>query len=109
MVAQGVSYIIACNEDEMLPPPETVRGWLVNNKEFRERYLDSYKVHLTLSIPEILDIADNANEKVGRSKLRVETRMKLLEKLDPGRFGRQADEAANPITEMFTFIRRQNV
>ena len=38
-VAQGVPYITACNEDDMLPPPEIVRGWLVGNKEFRERYL----------------------------------------------------------------------
>ena len=73
-------------------------------KEFRQQYLDAYKIYLTLEIPNILEIADDGDEEVKRDTLRINTRVKLLEKLAPDQFGNKVEVTVNPMGEMLAFI-----
>lgn len=105
---EGTALKTLCRRKNM-PPHSTVRRWLATNEEFRNRYLDAYKVHVTLAIPDILTIADDDSEKPARSRLRVDARFKLLEKLDPDRFGKRKDKT-DDMTGLLTFIAgRQSV
>lgn len=85
-----------------MPPWRTVYGWLQDNEEFSARFARAREIGFDAIAQECLDIADEsafdaiegengvirANaEFIQRSKLRVETRLKLLAKWDPKRYG----------------------
>lgn len=103
-IAQGITLRSICREEGM-PSHDTVYVWLNNNAEYAQRFARARKIGHDAIAEETLDIADHASndwmevndpdnpgyrlngEHVQRSKLRIETRLKLLAKWDPGRYG----------------------
>lgn len=78
----------------------TVLSWRRNNAEFALMYQNALAVQMELLGHDCIDIADEEVEKndmaaVGRNKLRVDVRLKLMEKLAPKTFGKQADVVIN--------------
>ena len=104
-IAQGRNLKDICRAKGM-PSQKVVQGWLQRNSEFRQRYLDAYKVHLTLEIPSILEIADSGGEDVKRDTLMINTRIKLLEKLAPDQFGNKVQVEVTAGAEMREYVER---
>jgi len=90
--------------DEHMPSVTTVGTWRLNDSEFSDRIARAREEGFDAIAEECLEIADNAtndymlkkdgaeegrfdSEHVQRSKLRIETRLKLLAKWDPKRYG----------------------
>jgi terminase small subunit-like protein len=83
----------------------SVYVWLIDNKEFAERYARAREVQQDLLGEEIIEIADDSardtkvvahgdsetevadNEWINRSRLRVDTRKWLMSKLSPKKYG----------------------
>lgn len=92
--------------DEDMPAEGTVYRWLATKAYFRERYALAREVQADRLVDEILDIADDTasdtaysaagspgpnTEWISRSKLRVESRLKLMALLAPKRYGGKLD------------------
>lgn len=73
--------------DEHMPAWRTVYDWIDSRPEFAARFSHARGLGLAAIMEECLDIADNQKEDVKRSKLRVWTRLQLLAKWDPSRYG----------------------
>lgn len=110
---RGLDFI--CQSDEALPSPRTVHRWLAASEEFRQSYLRARERQADLIFDECLEIADDGtndtklvgaegeerevcdSEWISRSKLRVETRMRMAGKLLPKKYGdRQTVEHTDP-------------
>ncbi|AYJ87653.1 hypothetical protein D3Y57_19150 [Sphingomonas paeninsulae] len=81
----------------------TVYDWMADDKEFAGRFARAREIGFDAIAADCLDIADDVSndtkivgederevantEWISRSKLRVETRLKLLAKWDPKRYG----------------------
>ena len=105
-VVEGRKLAEIC-EDKDVPSVSTVKRWLTRNEEFNKRYLKAFSVFLTIDAPNIIAIADaedNPDETTTRSQLRVNTRLRLLEKLAPEHFGDKVQVAGNPAGAMMAFI-----
>ena len=67
-----------------------VGEWLTAEAGRLERYYRAQRWVADAFVSETVDIADGADaETLGADKLRVDTRFKIAEKLDPVRFGKQ--------------------
>lgn len=92
--------------DDWLPCDDTVRSWAEKDEAFARDIARAREAGFDAIALECLDIADNTendtkwvggdegneravanSEWISRSKLRVETRLKLLAKWDPKRYG----------------------
>jgi hypothetical protein len=101
---RGLHYL--CANHQGFPDPRTVHRWLGAHPEFRAEYDIARLRQADLLFDECLEIADDASrdtktitrndgkevevmdfEWVARSKLRVETRLKMAGKLAPKRYG----------------------
>lgn len=96
-----------CNEEGM-PSVGTVRYWRNQNAVFRAQYEAAREAQAEGIFDELIDIVDDGRndwveregrngsyialntEALGRSKLRAETRLKMLEKIAPKRYGEKA-------------------
>lgn len=95
-----------CDEDDALPDARTVWRWLNQFEEFRQSYSLARERQQELVAEECIEIADDASndtitktsrsgveyeaanhEWISRSALRVSTRLKLMEKLSPKKYG----------------------
>lgn len=100
-IANGEPLRAICR-DEGMPAWQTVYGWIAINQEFSERIARARDVGFDAIAEECLEIADESafdaiegedgtlranSEVIQRSKLRVETRLKLLSKWSPKRYG----------------------
>jgi hypothetical protein len=102
--ARGLDFI--CTRDEELPSSRTVHRWLNENEAFRQSYLRAREAQADLLFDECLEIADDTSsdtiireyengsvseqpnsEWISRSKLRVDTRMRMAGKLAPKKYG----------------------
>lgn len=106
--------------DEHMPHWNTVYDWIENDKELTLRFARAREKGEEAIAAECLDIADNGKndwmekhgkdsvgyelnkEHVQRSKLRIETRLKLLAKWNPKKWGEKVDvnhggQEGNPI------------
>lgn len=101
-------------EDPVMPSPDTVRGWLRANPDFKRAYDEALRARGDLLFEEALEIADDARndwmarndpnnpgwiangEHIQRSKLRVETRKWMASKLRPERYGDKMLVEGNP-------------
>ena len=114
----GVPLREICRQDGY-PKWRTVYDWLAKDEEFATRFAHARDVGHEALAQECLDIADNAEndwmlrenkdgseswqlngEHVQRSKLRIETRLKLLAKWNPKKYGDKvthSGDAENPI------------
>ena len=121
----GVPLREICRQ-EGYPKWRTVYDWLAKDDEFSTRFAHARDVGHEALAQECLDIADNAEndwmlrenkdgseswqlngEHVQRSKLRIETRLKLLAKWNPKKYGDKvthSGDAENPIiTKTYTW------
>lgn len=98
----------ACKEDGM-PAENTVRQWLWRYAEFAEEYARAKEAGIDALVEEALDISDDGSndwqetqhgpslngEHVSRSKLRVEYRRWLAERMAPKKYGVRQDITSN--------------
>ena len=103
-IADGTPLRVICRIEGM-PAWRTVYHWLEERPEFAARFARAREIGFDAIAEECLDIADETSydtkmvgrgedkqeaantEWISRSKLRVETRLKLLAKWDPKRYG----------------------
>lgn len=103
---RGLDYI--CRHNKEFPSAATVHRMLNEDKEFCESYLRARERQADLIFDECLEIADDCtndskyvgesgdtevcnNEWISRSKLRVDTRMRMAGKLAPKKYGDKVD------------------
>lgn len=101
MVADGMSLRAVCEREDM-PDRATVRNWLRARDDFFAQFVRAREEQADTLADSILAIADEGrndtyvddkgtvrtdNEVVQRSRLRVEARLKLMEKLAPKKYG----------------------
>lgn len=103
-IAQGEPLRQICR-DEQMPAWRTVYDWLESESDFAARFARAREIGFDAIAQEALQIADETQEGVettvkpdgsveekrgdmlGHRKLRIETRLKLLAKWDPKRYG----------------------
>lgn len=105
-LALGKTVRRACAKDGM-PSVATVYKWLQEVEGFSERYFEAKEWGVEALADQVLDIADDGTndfmedqymkgktpgyqlngENIQRSKLRVDTRLKLMSKLKPTKYG----------------------
>lgn len=103
-ISRGVTLSDICRQ-EHIPDRTVVYDWLKVNETFSQRFAHAREVGFDAIAEDTLDIADNASndwmtryvnenpelvlnsEHVQRSKLRIETRLKLLAKWNPKKYG----------------------
>lgn len=85
-LSKGTPLTVICSADDM-PTDRAVREWAENDPALssdiaraREAGFDAIALHA-------LEIADDRSGEAQRDRLRVETRLKLLAKWDPKRYG----------------------
>lgn len=109
---RGLDWI--CEQDEALPSARTVHRWLDQNEVFRQSYARARERQADLLFDECLEIADDTSgdskligqgdaerlvadaEWISRSKLRVDTRMRMAGKLAPKKYGDRITHAGDP-------------
>ena len=108
-IARGESLEGIC-EDKSLPSETTIRRWMAVQPTFREAYTRARVQQMEKWADDVIKIADDASgdymdrvgkdgvvervvdpETVQRSKLRIDTRLRLMSKLAPGRYGDKID------------------
>lgn len=107
-IAKGVTLREICRREGM-PNYSVVYDWIKESEEFSQRFALARESGFDQIAEETLDIADNASndwmevndpdnpgyklngEHVQRSKLRIETRLKLLAKWSPKKYGEKID------------------
>lgn len=98
-IAKGVTLADICRRDHM-PDRTRVYDWLKRDEKMAQRFARAREDGFDVIAESCLEIADNSKqdfkdddsslynaEHVQRSKLRIETRLKLLAKWDPKRYG----------------------
>jgi hypothetical protein len=86
-VSLGEPLAQVCREERM-PNVNTVARWMADDRDFEQRFARARAVGYDAIAAECMKICDEENiEDVQRAKLRVETRLKLLAKWDPKRYG----------------------
>lgn len=98
---QGKPLTVLCSQDGM-PSDDTIRNWMADDEELSRAIAHAREVGFDQIALDALAIADEVTEQdtietahgpipnkewLMRSKLRVETRLKLLSKWDPKRYG----------------------
>lgn len=114
-IAAGNSLRSVLRNDPKLPSLNTVFNWLGDGKhdEFLAQYARACEERTEAFAEDILDISDDGTndwmrinragqeswvvngEAIGRSKLRVETRLSLMAKLKPLKYGTKVDITSN--------------
>lgn len=103
-LAEGRSLRSICRGDEM-PGASTVFRWLEEQEAFREQYARAREWQAESLMDEILEIADDASqdteygesgakpnsEWISRSRLRVDSRFKLMGQLAPKKYSKKLD------------------
>jgi len=100
-ISFGEGLVKIC-KDEHIPSRSTVMRWLLNNKEFQDKYAQAREAQADYLLEELLDIADDKSgdtyedakgnikidhENINRSRLRVDTRKWVIAKLAPKKYG----------------------
>ena len=105
----GTPLAVICREDGM-PSDDTVRAWARDDEALSSEIARAREAGFDAIAVEALAIADDGTrdtieteqgpimdkEWVARSKLRVETRLKLLAKWDPKRYGEKLAIGGDP-------------
>lgn len=110
-LSEGTPLTVICSGKDM-PSDRTVRDWMDANPEVSAEIARAREAGFDRIALDALAIADNTtqdtiltdkggeipnSEWISRSRLRVETRLKLLAKWDPKRYGeRMAQEISGP-------------
>jgi hypothetical protein len=112
-LSEGISLREICRQEGM-PPWQTVYSWMERDASLVEAIARAREIGYDALAEECLKIADDGtndyvegergpqlnNEHIQRSKLRIETRLKLLAKWNPKKYGERvqvAGDAENPL------------
>lgn len=105
---RGLDFI--CESDEALPSARQVHRWLNEHEDFRQSYVRARERQADLLFDECLEIADDGSndtklvgregeerevtdsDVIQRSKLRVETRLRMAGKLAPKKYGDRIEQ-----------------
>jgi hypothetical protein len=115
-ISNGEPLAVVCREDRM-PHRSTVAGWCLAKPEFAASYAFAREIGFDAIAAECLKIADTPLEGIrtrtgkdgeeitredmlGHRKLQIETRLKLLSKWCPQRFGDRLDVNATVAGEI---------
>lgn len=108
-LSQGEPLAVICRDDHM-PSDRTVRDWMASDPEFSAVIARAREIGFDVIAADCLHIADQPNKRItpegeahesdpARDRLRVETRLKLLAKWDPRRYGeKQQVEHSGQVT-----------
>jgi hypothetical protein len=117
---RGLEHICAAED---MPAPSTVYGWLNRHPEFLEKYLRARAVQAHVLMDQCVEIADDVRhdtklvrrgedtdevqnaEFIQRSKIRIDTRMRMAGKLNPKHYGDKqlvGSDPDNPLPAGFT-------
>ena len=92
-LTDGVPLRVLCRQDDM-PSWRTVYDWINADPSFASRVAYARDLGFEAIAEDILDIADDTpaiSEHVQRSKMRIDTRLKLLACWSPKRYGNKQD------------------
>ena len=92
-LSNGTALRVLCREDGM-PSWRTVYDWMNADEEFATRVAHARDLGFEALAEDILDIADNTKaigDHVQLSKMRIDTRLKLLACWSPKRYGTKQD------------------
>lgn len=115
-LSKGEPLAVICRSDEKFPHPTTVRDWMAAHTEVSLAIARAREDGEDALADECLEIADDGRndwmarqdkdetssylvngEHIQRSKLRIETRLKLLAKWNPKKWGdKQSHELSGP-------------
>ena len=85
---EGVALEKLCSAPG-IPPLNTVRGWIRNDKKFRARCLQALDMRALAESQNLLSIADNEDIPTPRAKLMIDTRKWLLDRRHNKDFGQK--------------------
>lgn len=91
-LSNGESLRTICLDDHM-PDRNSVFAWIVRHEDFAAKYARAREAQAEFLVDELVAIADNPEEEVQRSKLRLETRRWIAEKLRPKKYGPKVELA----------------
>jgi hypothetical protein len=92
-LTDGVPLRVLCRQDD-IPSWRTVYDWINADPSFASRVAYARDLGFEAIAEDILDIADDTpaiSEHVQRSKMRIDTRLKLLACWSPKRYGNKQD------------------
>jgi hypothetical protein len=92
-LTDGVPLRVLCRQDD-IPSWRTVYDWINADASFASRVAYARDLGFEAIAEDILDIADDTpaiSEHVQRSKMRIDTRLKLLACWSPKRYGNKQD------------------
>ncbi len=99
-------------KDKKIPAMSTILLWVIDGKhsDFSEQYTQACATRAESLFEEALEIADEENEDVSRSRLRVDTRKWYLSKVLPKKFGEKLDltSGGKPIPILGGVTRKEN-
>lgn len=116
-LAKGRGLATICREFPGMPDPSTVWDWEKQSPEISQAIARARAIGEHTILEEIVPIADDVsgdhitdsegrtvvnNEAIARSKLRVWTRLQLLAKLNPKRWGEQAGQQGTQLSVSVT-------
>lgn len=91
-LSNGESLLSICKDGHM-PDQGSVYRWIAKYEEFATKYVRAREAQAEFLVDELVAIADNLEEDVQRSKLRLETRRWIAEKLRPKKYGPKVELA----------------
>lgn len=110
-IAEGITLRSICREEGM-PSWRAVYSWLEDDKDFEARFARSRRLGFDAIAEEAYEIANTPHmgqtttakewgdeikteDMLGHRKLQIETRLKLLAKWDPKRYGEKVDHTSS--------------
>lgn len=102
-ITRGGTLYSFCQQDGA-PTVAVVQRWLTMDAEFAAMYREARRIGHESMLEETLQIADSRNitdgMDIAQRKLQIETRFKLLEKLDPERYGDRKQVGGGPAVQV---------
>lgn len=93
-LAKGEPLAVICRDDHM-PSDRTVRNWMAD-ADIASVIARAREVGFDVIASDCLNIADDKGGEPQRDRLRVDTRLKLLAKWDPKRYGDKLAVGGDP-------------
>jgi hypothetical protein len=87
-----------CKKNPRLPSHATVRRWIAENEDFRDKYTRAREEQADFIADEIMEISDGlsrkkelTHEQIGAARLRMDARKWVAAKLKPKKYGDKVD------------------
>lgn len=94
-LADGQSLREVCRADDM-PGRDTVRRWVRDNPEFRQRYTEAMQARPDAFLEQIIDIASDETKDVQHRRLQIATLQWAMSKCAPKKYGDKVTHASDP-------------